>query len=98
MKHSMYFLVGALLLSLCACVTALKPTSVGVEVSDQASEECKNLGAVYGDSTWGGGVSSENAMKNQVAERGGNFLVIITDETGIAYLCPMPGGDMQMAE
>jgi len=86
------------LLSLCACVTTLKPTSVGVEVSDQASEECKNLGAVYGDSTWGGGVSSENAMKNQVAERGGNFLVIITDETGIAYLCPMPGGDMQMAE
>ncbi len=76
------------LLFLSGCRT-LEPNAVKVQVNEKANEKCKNLGVVNVDWTWWG-VSTEtlNAMRNQVAEKEGNTLVLTGNDTGIAYACP----------
>lgn len=77
---ALYFLTG--------CRT-LDPSAVEVQVSEKANENCKKLGVVNVDwSWWGASTESLNAMRNQVAEKGGNTLVQTGDNTGIAYSCP----------
>jgi hypothetical protein len=87
MKTSLIIFLSTFLF-LNGCRT-LDPSAVSVQVSEKASEKCKNLGVVNVDWSWWG-VSSEsiNAMRNQVAEKGGNTLVQTGNDSGIAYSCP----------
>lgn len=82
------FMMLATLFSIVGCRT-LDPAAEKVQVSEKANEKCKNLGVVNVDwSWWGVSTESINAMRNQVAEKGGNTLVQTGDDTGIAYSCP----------
>ena len=60
-----------------------------IVVKDRVGDECTHLGHVNINWCWWC-VSSEvlNVLRNQVAEQGGNTLVVTTDSTGIAYDCP----------
>ena len=59
-----------------------------VYVVKEASPTCKNLGDVNIDWSWWGQSSENlNVLKNQVVEKGGNTLVLITDTVGAAYRC-----------
>lgn len=81
-------LVAALALSVLGCRT-LDVQATEVAVRDRVGDECTHLGHVNINWCWWC-VSSEvlNVLRNQVAEQGGNTLVITTDYTGIAYDCP----------
>ena len=86
MKNTLFLLLTILMITGCR---TLDPGAVNIQVRDKAGEECKNLGVVNVDwSWWGTSSESLNAMRNQVAEKGGNTLVQTTGSTGIAYTCP----------
>ena len=74
-------------LTLISCRT-LDSKAEYVTVAEKAGDHCKNLGPVWIDwSWWGTAAESINAMRNQVAEKGGDLLVQTGDATGVAYLC-----------
>ncbi len=73
---------------LSACHT-LSPEGRQVIVSDHAAGDCNHLGHVTVDIT-GSDLPSEAiiALRNRTADKGGNTLVLVTSNTGIAYHCP----------
>lgn len=60
-----------------------------VRVLDKVESSCEKLGLVHVDWTWWGSTTETvNSMKNQVAIKGGNTLLLTGDATGFAYQCP----------
>ena len=87
-KNKSLFLLACLIFSITGCRT-LDPRAQHVMVREKSGPECKDLGQVWADWSWWGATSeSINAMKNQVAEKGGNDLVQTGDASGFAYDCP----------
>ncbi len=85
-SHSLIIAIFATVL-MAGCRT-LDPRAQHVMVSEKAGADCKPLGQVWADwSWWGATVESINAMKNQVADKGGNLLVQTGDSSGFAYQC-----------
>jgi hypothetical protein len=60
-----------------------------VVIVSNVDKDCKNLGPVNVTVT-GFGLASEsqNVLRNNAAEKGGNTLVQTGDDAGIAYYCP----------
>lgn len=85
-----FILLAGLLLA--ACHT-LSPEARQVVVMDRAADDCDHLGHVNVDLTWTG-LPSEAvvALRNKAADKGGNALVLVSDNTGIAYHCPPTKG------
>ena len=71
-----------------ACHT-LGPEARQVVVTDRAADDCAHLGHVTVNIT-GSDLPSEAiiALRNRTADKGGNTLVLVTSNTGIAYSCP----------
>jgi hypothetical protein len=87
MKLLCHALSTVMLFSLWGCRT-LDPGAVKVQVIGKVPDSCKALGTVNVDwSWWGTSSESLNAMRNQVAEKGGNALLVQGDDVGLAYSC-----------
>lgn len=84
-KFSLSIILALLMITGCR---TLDPSALHVSVVEKSSEGCKNLGVVNINwSWWGTSTESLNTLRNQVAEKGGDTLVLTGDETGIAYEC-----------
>lgn len=70
------------------CAT-LDESGEKVTIVASVGPECKNLGPVNVTITgWGLASESQNVLRNNTAEKGGNTLIQNGDSSGIAYLCP----------
>ncbi len=87
MHKKIFILICLAVFFMTGCRT-LDPRAQHVVVSEKAGPDCESLGQVWADwSWWGATVESINAMKNQVADKGGNLLVQTGDSSGFAYKC-----------
>lgn len=72
---------------LAGCAT-LNASGEKVKIVSAVDKECKNLGPVNVSVTgWGLSSESQNVLRNNVAELGGNTLLQNGESSGIAYLC-----------
>ena len=81
--------VVAVVGSLFAGCATLDAGGEKVTLVSSIDKDCKNLGPVNVTVTgWGLASESQNVLRNNVAEKGGNTLVQTGNDAGIAYLCP----------
>ena len=71
------------------CCATLDKGGEKVAVVSSIDKECKNLGPVNVSITgWELASESQNVLRNNVSEEGGNTLVQNGNDSGIAYFCP----------
>lgn len=84
----MRIFLAFILTCLSACAT-IDPGGAKVKIVSNVDRKCKNLGPVTVIVTgWGLAEESQNVLRNNVAEKGGNTLVQNGNDSGIAYDCP----------
>lgn len=84
MKFAFIFIVASMILG---CRT-LDSNAEKVRIVDKVEPECKKLALVYANwSWWGATVEVHNTLRNQVADLGGNTVVLMGDASGMAYYC-----------
>ncbi len=88
----MKFVSPVMFLFLVGCAT-LDKNGEKVQIVSSVDKNCKNLGPVNVSIT-GMGLASEsqNVLRNNAAEIGGNTLIQNGESSGIAYFCP-PGSN-----
>lgn len=90
MKTMLSLVLSLALVTLAGCHT-LSAAGQEVVVVDRAADECTRIGHVNVDLTWTELPSEQLiALRNKTADKGGNTLVLVASDSGIAYLCPVP--------